>query len=132
MCSFYFFFFKQKTAYEMRISDWSSDVCSSDLRQCGEFLPEATVREMRAADAVLFGAMGGPELDEVPAEQRRAGSLRAIRRDLDVFANLRPVMVWGPMVDSSSLKRETIEGVDLMIVRSEEHTSELQSLMRIS
>src|SRR3546814_914074 len=86
-------------------------------RQCGEFLPEATVREMRAADAVLFGAMGGPELDEVPAEQRRAGSLRAIRRDLDVFANLRPVMVWGPMVDSSSLKRETIEGVDLMIVR---------------
>src|SRR3546814_1588893 len=40
-------------------------------RQCGEFLPEATVREMRAADAVLFGAMGGPELDAVPAEQRR-------------------------------------------------------------
>src|SRR3546814_10129542 len=105
MCSFYFFFFKQKTAYEMRISDWSSDVCSSDLRQCGEFLPEATVREMRAADAVLFGAMGGPELDEVPAEQRRAGSLRAIRRELDVFANLR---------------------------RSAEHTYELQSLMRIS
>src|SRR3546814_20557905 len=72
---------------------------------------------MKAADAVLVGAMGGPELDEIPAEQRLAGSLRAIRRDLDVFANLRPVMVWGPMVDSFSLKRETIEGVDLMIVR---------------
>src|SRR3546814_14760903 len=72
---------------------------------------------MKAADAVLVGAMGGPELDEIPAEQRLAGSLRGIRRDLDVFANLRPVMVWGPMVDSSSLKRETIEGVDLMIVR---------------
>ena len=83
----------------------------------GRFLPDATYDAIANADAVLFGAMGGPEQDAIPAAERVAGGLRSLRQRLDVFANLRPVVAWDAALDASSLKRDVIEGVDLVIVR---------------
>src|SRR3546814_7143111 len=92
-------------------------------------------------DAVLFGAVGGPKWDDVPREHRPEAGLLRLRKDLDLFANLRPAIVMDAMVEASTLKAEVVRGLDLMILReltsgvyfrSEEHTSELQSLMRLS
>src|SRR3546814_10111466 len=100
------FFFKQKTAYEMRISDWSSDVCSSDLRGFAEFLVGAAVaRAEETADSLArfeeIGGVGGDEAD------RARKPVAAIER-----------------------RRRAAQDPDRL--RSEEHTSELQSLMRLS
>ena len=69
-----------------------------------------------AADAIIFGAVGGPKWDSVPYEVRpEAGLLR--RKDLGLFANLRPAVCYPALADASSLKREAVEGLDIMIVR---------------
>jgi len=79
-------------------------------------LPE-TLEKARAADAVLLGAVGGPEWDERPHEQRPEQALLGLRSGLDLFANLRPVKVFEPLVDSSTLRPDVISGVDLLVVR---------------
>src|SRR3546814_5490381 len=112
----FFFFFKQKTAYEMRISDWSSDVCSSDLA-------DAPAENVVAAD---------PQDDADRAEHqqhdhrgqhgtRRDALARRLERRLDTRAEVAPV---GRLVHEGLHRADGI--------RSEEHTSELQSLLRIS
>ena len=77
---------------------------------------EAMVLAHRA-DAVIFGAVGGPKWDSVPYELRPEAGLLRLRKDLRLFGNLRPAVCYPALADSSSLKREIVEGLDIMIVR---------------
>ena len=80
-------------------------------------ITDATMEKAKAADAVIFGAVGGPKWDKVPYDVRpEAGSLR-LRKDLDLYANVRPAIVYPALADSSSLKREVVEGLDIIILR---------------
>jgi len=78
---------------------------------------DATVEKAKAADAVLFGSVGGPKWDGLPFEQRPELGILRLRKDLGLFANLRPAVVLDPLVDASSLKPEVVRGVDIMVVR---------------
>jgi 3-isopropylmalate dehydrogenase len=71
----------------------------------------------KAADAVLLGAVGGPKWDPLPFEVRPERALLGLRKSLGLFANLRPAKVHAPLLDASPLRRELVEGIDLMIVR---------------
>jgi 3-isopropylmalate dehydrogenase len=70
-----------------------------------------------AADAIIFGAVGGPKWDSVPYEVRPEAGLLRLRKDLGLFANLRPAVCYPALAEASSLKREAVEGLDIMIVR---------------
>lgn len=70
-----------------------------------------------AADAVLFGAVGGPKWDDVPYDKRPEAGLLRLRKDLQLFANLRPAICYPALADSSSLRKEVVEGLDILIVR---------------
>ena len=78
---------------------------------------DATMALAQAADAVLFGAVGGPKWDSVAYEARPEAGLLRLRKDLGLFANLRPAVCYPALADASSLKREVVEGLDIMIVR---------------
>ena len=71
----------------------------------------------QAADAVLLAAVGGPKWDGVPYEVRPEAGLLRLRKDLALYANLRPAICYPALADASSLKREVVEGLDIMIVR---------------
>lgn len=83
----------------------------------GEPLPNSTLEACKAADAVLLAAIGSPQYDSLPREQRPETGLLGLRSGLGLFANLRPVKIIPALIDASSLKREVIEGVDLLVVR---------------
>ena len=70
-----------------------------------------------AADAILFGSVGGPQYDDLPFDLKPERGLLRLRKEMDLFANLRPAMVFDAMVDSSTLKKEVIEGLDILILR---------------
>ncbi len=80
-------------------------------------LSEETLAAARRSDAVLLGAVGGPKWNDVARDKRPEMGLLNIRKGLDVFANLRPAFCFPALVDASSLKRELVEGLDIMIVR---------------
>ena len=71
----------------------------------------------KAADAVIFGAVGGPKWDKVPYDVRPEAGLLRLRKDLDLYANVRPAIVYPALADASSLKREVVEGLDIIILR---------------
>lgn len=79
--------------------------------------PEATQKLAREADAVLLGAVGGPKWDTLPREQRPERGLLDIRKDLGLFANLRPAILYPELANASSLKPEIVAGLDILIVR---------------
>lgn len=83
----------------------------------GDPLPEATLALSRAADAVLLGAVGGYQYDSLPRPMRPEQGLLRIRKELNLFANLRPVNVYPELADASTLKAEVVSGLDIMIVR---------------
>ncbi|HMZ09927.1 MAG TPA: 3-isopropylmalate dehydrogenase [Plasticicumulans sp.] len=83
----------------------------------GEPYPDATRAKAQAADAVLLGAVGGPQYDTLPRPQRPERGLLAIRKDLNLFANLRPAVVYPQLAAASSLKPELVAGLDILIVR---------------
>jgi len=83
----------------------------------GEPLPISTLEACKSADAVLLAAIGSPQYDSLPREQRPESGLLGLRSALGLFANLRPVKIIPALIDASTLKREVIEGVDLMVVR---------------
>ncbi|MDO7907420.1 3-isopropylmalate dehydrogenase [Paenibacillus sp. JX-17] len=83
----------------------------------GTPLPEETLRICKSADAVLLGAVGGPKWDSNPKELRPETGLLAIRKELGLFSNLRPAVVFDCLKDASTLKPEVLEGTDLMVVR---------------
>jgi len=78
---------------------------------------DETMERAEAADAVLLGAVGGPKWDGVGYDVRPEAGLLRLRKDLQLFANLRPALVFPALADASSLKREIVEGLDIMIVR---------------
>jgi 3-isopropylmalate dehydrogenase len=80
-------------------------------------ITDAAMARATAADAVLFGAVGGPKWDAVPYEVRPEAGLLRLRKDLGLFANLRPAICYPALADASSLKRELVEGLDIVIVR---------------
>ena len=79
--------------------------------------PEATQKLARAADAVLLGAVGGPKWDALPREQRPERGLLGIRKDLNLFANLRPAILYPELANASTLKPEVVAGLDILIIR---------------
>jgi 3-isopropylmalate dehydrogenase len=83
----------------------------------GTPLSDATLERARAADAVLLGAVGGPQWDKLAFDLKPERGLLRLRKELDLFANLRPAMVFDSLVDASTLKPEVVGGLDLMIVR---------------
>ncbi|MEP4485031.1 MAG: 3-isopropylmalate dehydrogenase [Halioglobus sp.] len=83
----------------------------------GEPMPEQTLRDARAADAILLGAVGGPKWDSVARELRPERGLLGIRSELELFGNLRPAILYPQLASASSLKPEIVAGLDILIVR---------------
>jgi 3-isopropylmalate dehydrogenase len=83
----------------------------------GTPLPAATLVAARGSDAVLLGAVGGPQWESLPMQQRPERGLLDLRAGLELFANLRPALLFGPLAEASSLKRELVEDLDILIVR---------------
>src|SRR5215208_4420222 len=89
--------------------------CSID--QYGSSLTDETLADCQSADAILFGAVGGPKWDDPSAKDRPEGGLLKLRKGLGVFANLRPVKVHPALVDASPLKPEKLKNVDILVLR---------------
>jgi 3-isopropylmalate dehydrogenase len=83
----------------------------------GQAISETDMAKALASDAVLFGAVGGPKWDSVPYDVRPEAGLLRLRKDMELFANLRPAICYPALADSSSLKKEVVEGLDILIVR---------------
>src|SRR4029077_4346285 len=80
-------------------------------------ITDATMAKAHAADAVIFGAVGGPKWDKVPFEARPEAGLLRLRKELGLFAITPPAIVYRALADASSLKREAVEGLDIVILR---------------
>jgi 3-isopropylmalate dehydrogenase len=80
-------------------------------------ITDATMAKAHAADAVIFGAVGGPKWDKVPYEARPEAGLLRLRKDLALYANIRPAVTYPALADASALKRELVEGLDIIILR---------------
>ena len=83
----------------------------------GTPLTGETLAEAQRSDAVLFGAVGGPKWDKLPFDLKPERGLLRLRKEMDLFANLRPAMVFDPLIGASTLKSEVIQGLDIMILR---------------
>jgi len=117
------------TAQAARVLDWMIDNAGVDLHlsealvggaaieASGEPLPEGTLEAARQADAILLGAVGGPQWDALPMAQRPEKGLLGLRSELDLFANLRPAILYPELAEASSLKAEVVSGLDILIVR---------------
>src|ERR1700733_5045190 len=97
------------------ISDDLVGGASIDAR--GTPINDETLQKAKDADAILFGSVGGPKWDKLGFQLRPELAILRLRKELDLFANLRPATVLDPLVDASTLKREVVRGLDLMIVR---------------
>jgi 3-isopropylmalate dehydrogenase len=103
--------------YQLSIELDEANLGGVAIEREGQAYPESTQAKARAADALLLGAVGGPQWDGLPAAQRPERGLLAIRADLDLFANLRPAILFPQLADASSLKPELVAGLDILIVR---------------
>lgn len=83
----------------------------------GTPLPEETLKKAKAADAILLGAVGGPKWESLDYAVRPERGLLGVRKELDLFANLRPALCFEALADASTIKREVIAGLDILIVR---------------
>ncbi len=107
--------FARTRGLEFRIEEDLVGGASIDAH--GVPVTDAVVAKAKAADAVLFGAVGGPKWEKLPFEVQPERGLLRLRKDLSLFANLRPAMVFDALVDASSLKPELVRGLDIMILR---------------
>src|ERR671934_2512119 len=80
-------------------------------------ISEGDMAKAKAANAVIFGAVGGPKWDGVPYDVRPEAGLLRLRKELGLFANLRPAMCYPALAEASSLKREVVDGLDIIILR---------------
>jgi 3-isopropylmalate dehydrogenase len=101
----------------LRFETESDLVGGAALEAHGVPLTDATLAKALGADAVLFGAVGGPKWDKNPFHLKPEQGLLRLRKELGLFANLRPAICFSPLAEASSLKRELVEGLDIMILR---------------
>jgi len=104
-------------AYALNLELETALIGGAAIDATGEPLPEASLAACREADAVMLGAVGGPKWSDPDAKVRPEQGLLKIRKELGLFANLRPVRLHPKLLDASPLKAEYLEGVDLMVVR---------------
>ncbi len=95
----------------------SGNIGGNAIDSSGTPLPDTTLALCKQADAILLGAVGGPKWDVGPPEARPEFGLLRLRKELRLYANLRPVKLFAALVDSSPLKREIVEGTDLLVLR---------------
>ena len=105
----------RRRAVTFDISEGLVGGCAIDAD--GTPLTDNTMADAMAADAVLLGAVGGPKWDDLPFEQKPERGLLRLRKEMDLFANLRPAMCFDALVDASTLKPEVISGLDILIIR---------------
>jgi 3-isopropylmalate dehydrogenase len=108
-------FYAKKGVADFQIEEGLVGGASYDAHKVA--ITDATVAKAHAADAVIFGAVGGPKWDKVPFEARPEAGLLRLRKDLGLFANIRPAIVYPALAEASSLKREAVDGLDIIILR---------------
>src|SRR6188472_4507968 len=108
-------FFNKKGSEKFATEEALVGGCCYDAHKVA--ITDATMEKAKAADAVIFGAVGGPKWDKVPYDVRPEAGLLRLRKDLDLYANVRPAIVYPALAESSSLKREVVEGLDIIILR---------------
>jgi len=106
-----------RAAGELDVEFERAEVGGAAVEAAGDPLPEATLALARAADAVLFGSIGGPRWDRLERRLRPESGLLRLRSELGLFANLRPAIAWPQLAAASSLRPELVAGLDLMTVR---------------
>lgn len=104
-------------ALDLKMEFEEADVGGCAVDATGDPLPEASQKLVKEADAILLGAVGGPKWDNNPREQRPERGLLRIRKDLNLFANFRPAILYPELANASSLKPDIVSGLDIMIVR---------------
>ncbi|GAB6065077.1 3-isopropylmalate dehydrogenase [Aquifex pyrophilus] len=87
------------------------------IDRMGTPLPDETLELCKESDAILLGAVGGPKWDNLPTDKRPEKGLLRIRKELDLYANLRPAKVWDALVSASPLKEEVVKGTDMLVIR---------------
>lgn len=98
--------------------EWTElPVGGTAIDQTGVPLPENTLSVCKNSDAVLLGAVGGPKWDRLPGHLRPEMALLGLRKELNLFSNLRPARVYDSLIEASTLKRNMVEGVDLLVIR---------------
>ena len=103
--------------YDLKIEYTEALVGGCAIDEYGEPLPAATLGLAKDADAVLLGAVGGPQWESLPMQQRPERGLLGLRSELSLFANLRPAMTFPALAQSSSLKLDLVSGLDILIIR---------------
>ncbi len=101
------------TEFELRYAE----IGGSAIDRFGDPLPDETLKICLDSEAVLLGAVGGPKWDDLPTDKRPEKGLLRIRKELDLYANLRPARVWEPLISASPLKEEIVRGTDMIVVR---------------
>ena len=102
---------------DLEVNCEHADLGGAAYDKTGHALPDSTLSLAKDCDAILFGAAGGSKWDSLPREQRPETALLRLRRELDLFANLRPAILFESLASSSSLKNEIVSGLDIMILR---------------
>jgi 3-isopropylmalate dehydrogenase len=105
------------TRFHLALAFQEAAIGGTAYEGAGSPLPDQTLAVCRGADAILFGAVGGPRWDGLPRKVRPEQGLLALRKAFDLFATLRPAKAFAALAEGSTLKREVIEGVDLLVVR---------------
>ena len=103
-------------ALDLDINFTEAAVGGVAYRAHGDPVPPATVDVARRSDAILFGAVGDFDLDTLPRHLRPEQAILGLRRELDLFANFRPAIVWPALADASSMKPEIVAGLDILII----------------
>jgi 3-isopropylmalate dehydrogenase len=105
------------TRHGLKLEMSEAPVGGAGYDASGDPLPEATLRLAKDADAILFGSVGGWEYDKLPRAKRPEQAILRLRKELNLFANLRPAVVYPELADASSIKAEVVAGLDLLILR---------------
>lgn len=120
---------EEVTAQAVNILNWFSDNKGTDFKidyaliggaaydKTGSPLPQETIEKAKKSDAILLGAVGGPKWESLDISVRPEKGLLGIRKELGLFANLRPAIVFDELAEASTLKKEVVSGLDIMIVR---------------
>ena len=105
----------KKAGFELNYKEYLMGGCAYEA--VGTPIPDETIEGSKNSDAILFGSIGGYKWDDLPRELKPESGLLKLRKELGLFANLRPVAVFDELIEASSMKPEVIQGVDLLVVR---------------